>query len=90
MNKLNKINTNTTQFDIILKFALVGDEKTGKTSLLKQLIDDNFENEYVVREWEEIHLPFYDCETLIVTIDGQTFDYSDDIKKIGHNIFTKK
>jgi hypothetical protein len=46
---------------------------------------DNFQEEYELREWEQIILPFIGTEKLIVSCDGEDVDYSTYIKSIGQN-----
>ena len=50
---------------------------------------DSFENNYEVREWDEIKLPFLNTDKLIITNDGETFDLSHHVNNIGNNTFTK-
>lgn len=50
----------------------------------------NFEQEYTLREWEQIMLPFMDTDLLIIKHDEEEIDYSKEIKKIGQNVFEKK
>lgn len=50
---------------------------------------DLFENDYEVREWDEIKLPFLNTDKLIITNDGETFDLSHHVNNIGNNTFTK-
>jgi hypothetical protein len=59
---------------------------------LKQfkLISGDFNTEVEVREWEEIILPFFSCDSLIVEHDGERFDFSKQINKIGYNEFFKR
>jgi hypothetical protein len=51
---------------------------------------ENFSQIYQVREWQEIILPFFDCEHLHVTFENETFDFSEIINKISYNEFIKK
>lgn len=50
----------------------------------------NFEQEYTLREWEQIILPFMDTDFLLIRHDEEEIDYSKEIKKIGQNVFEKK
>jgi FkbM family methyltransferase len=50
---------------------------------------DSFENNYEVREWDEIKLPFLNTDKLIIANDGEIFDLSDYVNNIGNNTFTK-
>lgn len=45
--------------------------------------------EHIVREWDEIVLPFFSCEVLKVVNEGEVFDFTSDLKQIGHNEFRK-
>lgn len=46
---------------------------------------NDYYSEFDVREWDEISLPFVDCNNLLVTQDDRLFDFSDEISKITHN-----
>jgi NADH:ubiquinone oxidoreductase subunit len=50
---------------------------------------DSFENNYEVREWDEIELPFLNTNKLVITNDGEIFDLSHDVNNIGENTFRK-
>jgi hypothetical protein len=50
---------------------------------------DLFENNYEVREWDEIELPFLNTDKLIITNDNETFDLSHHVNNIGENTFKK-
>jgi hypothetical protein len=51
---------------------------------------NDYSNEFEVREWQEINLPFKDTNHLIVEVDGDSFDFSKDVNNIGCNEFYKK
>lgn len=51
---------------------------------------NNYTNEFEVREWNEIVLPFFDCENLTVEHDGEVIDFTEEINKITYNEFYKK
>jgi small GTP-binding protein len=46
MNKIIKLDTAPQRYDKILKIALVGDSKVGKTSFLKKFLDNKFSDDY--------------------------------------------
>jgi hypothetical protein len=46
---------------------------------------NDYYSEFDVREWDEISLPFIDCNNLLVTQDDRLFDFSNEISKITHN-----
>lgn len=50
-----------------------------------RIISNDFSMDYQLREWEQIELPFTDSDNLIIIHDGETIDYSEEIKKIGCN-----
>jgi hypothetical protein len=54
-----------------------------------KIVTDGWEEKYEVREWQEITLPFFHCQNLVVEHEGETFDFTNDIKKIGYNEFIK-
>ena len=49
---------------------------------------DGYIFEIGLREWEEFVLPFYDCKNMIVECDGDVFDFTKEINKIGYNELT--
>jgi hypothetical protein len=49
------------------------------------ILADGFQQEYELREWEQIELPFINTENLIVLHDGEEINYSEYIKGIGQN-----
>lgn len=50
---------------------------------------ENFENEYNIKEWEEIELPYKEYISFIVIYEGKEYDFTNILNKIKHNIFTK-
>jgi hypothetical protein len=46
--------------------------------------DDNI-FEVGLREWEEFVLPFYECNSMTVECDGEVFDFTKQINRIGNN-----
>jgi hypothetical protein len=46
---------------------------------------NDFSIQLFLREWEEYVLPFFDCDNLIVECDGEIFDFTNQINKIGYN-----
>ena len=50
---------------------------------------ESFENNYMVREWDEIELPFFNTDKLFIENDGEIFDLSDYTTNIGYNTFEK-
>lgn len=54
-----------------------------------KITSTNFQQEYDSREWEQIVLPFNNAELLLIEHDGEEIDYSNEVKKIGHNTFEK-
>lgn len=50
---------------------------------------ENYENEYEIREWVEIELPFFNCDELIVSHDDEIIDLTEEIKQITFNEFKK-
>lgn len=51
---------------------------------------DTFEQNYELREWEEIELPFITIDKLIISHEGSDIDYSNIVKNIGENILKIK
>ena len=49
----------------------------------------DFYEEFDKREWDEISLPFINCDSLIVECEDEVFDLTEEINKIGYNEFTK-
>ena len=50
---------------------------------------ESFEENYEVREWDEIVLPFPNTDKLIITNEDEIFDLSNYVNNIGENIFSK-
>lgn len=48
---------------------------------------DHGKSEHTVREWDQIELPYFSCKSLKVENDGNTFDFTTELKQIGHNEF---
>ena len=55
-----------------------------------KITSNEYSDEIEVREWNEIVLPFFDCEKLVIVHEGDTFDFTKEINKITHNEFYKK
>jgi len=55
-----------------------------------KITSNDYSDEIEVREWNEIVLPFFDCEKLVIVHEGETFDFTKEINKITHNEFYKK
>jgi hypothetical protein len=55
-----------------------------------KITSNDYSDEIEVREWNEIVLPFFDCEKLVIVHEGETFDCTKEINKITHNEFYKK
>ena len=55
-----------------------------------KILADNYEHTLETREWQEIILPFLDTSSLIVEHDGEVFNFSKELTKIGYNEFYKK
>jgi hypothetical protein len=49
----------------------------------------SYENNYEVREWDEIELPFYNTDELVITHENEIFNLSKILNNIGQNTFTK-
>ena len=45
--KTERIRNINSKFDFFIKVEVVGDSKVGKTALLKQLINNEFDEEYI-------------------------------------------
>ena len=55
-----------------------------------KITSNEYSDEIEVREWNEIVLPFFDCEKLVIVHEGDTFDFTKEINKITQNEFYKK
>ena len=50
----------------------------------------DYVGEFNTREWDEIVLPFFDCDEMVIEHDGELFDLTKEIKNIGCNKFIKQ
>lgn len=55
-----------------------------------RIVTENFDSSFEVREWQEIMLPFIDCDKLEVVIEDETLDFTKELKNIGYNEFYKR
>ncbi len=53
------------------------------------IISDEHEQTHTVREWEEIEIPYVNCEILKVIHDGEIIDLSSELSNITYNEFKK-
>lgn len=76
------IHKSPTEINMAIVFYGYGGLKTFR------IIADNFNEEYEIREWNKIELPFSDTKTLIIQHNNKEIDLSKRVCKIKHNLAT--
>lgn len=57
-----------------------------KNTELFKITSNNYENEFLLQEWEPIELPFNDCSFLKIFHNSKEIDYTKEINSVGQNI----
>ena len=50
------------------------------------ITSNDFQQNYELREWQQVELPFTTTDNLIISHDGEEINYAEYVKNIGENI----